>query len=103
MGSRRRLFGGFALAWLTGGAVMLALPPAQAQRSNESLAEVNPHAVVQRYCVGCHNEKMRTGGLALDGLDIAHPDANAEVWEKVARRIRNRTMPPVGMPRPDEG
>jgi mono/diheme cytochrome c family protein len=58
-------------------------------------------AVVARYCVSCHNERLKTGGLALDRLDIANPPADAEVWEKVVRKLRTNAMPPAGMPRPD--
>src|SRR4051794_30778176 len=57
-------------------------------------------ALVQRYCVGCHNQKLLTGGLALDGLDVAHPETNAETWEKVVRKVRSGMMPPAGMARP---
>ena len=56
-------------------------------------------ATITRYCTGCHNEKARAGGLVLD--PSAAP-GDAETWEKVARRLRMRTMPPAGAPRPDE-
>jgi hypothetical protein len=55
---------------------------------------------VSRYCAGCHNQKLKTAGVALDGADdIA---AQPEVWEKVVRKLRTRSMPPAGLPRPDE-
>ena len=38
---------------------------------------------VQRYCVTCHNQRMKTAGLMLDTLAVEHPGANAEEWEKV--------------------
>ncbi len=57
-------------------------------------------AVVRRYCVGCHNERLKTGGLALDALDIGDPAAHAAEWEKVVTRLRAGTMPPSGLPRP---
>jgi hypothetical protein len=61
-----------------------------------------PHtAVLERYCVGCHNEKTRTAGLMLDKMDFAHPAQNAETWEKVIRKVRAGMMPPSGAPRPD--
>jgi mono/diheme cytochrome c family protein len=59
-------------------------------------------AVLDRYCVTCHNERARTGGLALDALDVAHVAAQPAAWEAVVRKVRTRTMPPAGMPRPDE-
>src|SRR3954468_25047607 len=57
-------------------------------------------AVVDKYCVGCHNGKLKTGGLALDGLDMAHVAANPEPWEKGVRKLRAGVMPPPGLPRP---
>jgi hypothetical protein len=59
------------------------------------------HALLDRYCIGCHNEKTRSGGFAIDKLDLAHPGNNAEAWEKVDRKVRAGMMPPSGMPRPD--
>ena len=57
--------------------------------------------VLQKYCVTCHNQTLRTAGLALDGLDVSRPAANPEVWERVISKLRTGTMPPAGMPRPD--
>jgi uncharacterized protein DUF1592/uncharacterized protein DUF1588/uncharacterized protein DUF1587/uncharacterized protein DUF1585/uncharacterized protein DUF1595 len=66
-----------------------------------TMAWAQDRALLDRYCVGCHNEKIRTAGLAIDKLDLAHPGNNAEVWEKVDRKIRAGMMPPSGVPRPD--
>src|SRR4029434_3257067 len=52
--------------------------------------------------IACHNEKAKTGGLSLDTRDLDDIDAHAEIWEKVARKLRARAMPPSGRPRPDE-
>jgi len=60
-----------------------------------------PQAVLNQYCVTCHNAKLQTGGLALDKLDLRHTEVNAETWEKVARKLRAGMMPPAGAPRPD--
>lgn len=55
--------------------------------------------LVQRYCLGCHNAKLKTAGLSLESLSIeTHPGE----WEKVVRRLRARQMPPAPLPRPDE-
>ena len=59
-------------------------------------------ALVQKYCVTCHNARAMTGGLSLDGLNPAEAATHADVWEKVAMKLRGGMMPPVGMPRPDE-
>jgi hypothetical protein len=58
-------------------------------------------ALLNQYCVGCHNEKAKTAGLMLDKLDLDHPGQNPEAWEKVVRKLRAGMMPPAGMPRPD--
>src|SRR5688572_14310889 len=65
-------------------------------------ASINPRAIVDRYCVTCHNQRTKTSDLALDGVDITTPSANGEIWENVVRRLRTRSMPPQGMPRPDD-
>src|SRR5262245_57168183 len=59
-------------------------------------------ALVQKYCVTCHNARARTGGLSLEGMNPTEVATNGEVWERVARKIRGGMMPPQGMPRPDE-
>jgi mono/diheme cytochrome c family protein len=58
-------------------------------------------ALVDRYCVNCHNSRLRTAGLALDTVDVARIGDAAEAWEKVAVKLRTGTMPPPGSPRPD--
>jgi mono/diheme cytochrome c family protein len=65
-------------------------------------APVSPRVVLNRYCISCHNDKLRTAGLTLDAIDAANVGAAAETWEKVVRKLRSRAMPPAGSPRPDE-
>ena len=65
-------------------------------------APAAPRAVLDKYCVTCHNEKLKTAGLALDVVDVTQPAAHAEQWERVIRRLRTSTMPPRGLPRPDQ-
>ena len=61
----------------------------------------SPHAaVVGKYCVTCHNDKSRTGGLSLEHLDLTDVPKSAETWEKAIRKLRVGMMPPPGMPRP---
>jgi hypothetical protein len=57
-------------------------------------------ALLDRYCVTCHNQKLKTGGLQLDKMDLAHIGGQAEVWEKVVRKLRAGMMPPADLPRP---
>jgi hypothetical protein len=58
--------------------------------------------MIDRYCVTCHNARLKTAGLALDGVDVTRVGDRPDVWEKVARKLRTHEMPPPGMPRPDE-
>src|SRR5579862_7903936 len=58
--------------------------------------------VLNRYCVTCHNGKLKTAGLMLDQMDLAKIPTEAEVWEKVIRKLRGRAMPPPKKPRPDD-
>ena len=57
-------------------------------------------ALINRYCVTCHNQKLRTAKLALDLLDLTHPERNALTWERAIRKLRGGMMPPPGAPRP---
>src|SRR5579863_7013007 len=59
-------------------------------------------AVLDQYCVTCHNQKLKTAGLMLDKLDLAHVSEHAEEWEKVVRKLRAGMMPPSGLPRPNQ-
>ena len=61
----------------------------------------SPRATIDRYCVGCHNDKAKAGGLVLNTLNPENPTEKSEVWEKVVRKLRVRYMPPAGMPQPD--
>jgi mono/diheme cytochrome c family protein len=59
-------------------------------------------ALLTTYCTGCHNQRLRTGGLSLDDADVTAIGANAAVWEKVAHKLRSGQMPPFGRPRPEK-
>ncbi|MBM3779644.1 MAG: DUF1587 domain-containing protein, partial [Acidimicrobiia bacterium] len=58
-------------------------------------------ALVRTYCTTCHNQRLKTGGLALDALDVSDPGRDAAVWEQVVRKVRAGMMPPSGARRPD--
>src|ERR1700678_3773091 len=57
--------------------------------------------LVNKYCVSCHNQKLKTANLVLDKADAVHVFNSAETWEKVIVKLRSRSMPPAGIPRPD--
>src|SRR5580765_780116 len=58
-------------------------------------------ALLNQYCITCHNQRLKTGGLLLDGMDLEHVGKDAAAWEKVVRKIRTGMMPPSGARRPD--
>src|SRR5437660_11740671 len=59
-------------------------------------------ALLDQYCVTCHNERLKTAGVMFDKLDVQHVSQDAETWEKAVQQLRARSMPPVGRPRPDK-
>jgi mono/diheme cytochrome c family protein len=71
-------------------------PPAAAAQAIEQ-----GRALINQYCVTCHSDKVKTGGLTLQSVDLANPAAHPEIWEKVIRKLRAAAMPPLNMPRPD--
>jgi hypothetical protein len=76
--------------------------PAQAARPAANNPAVSTdQALVQKYCITCHNARAKTGGLSLEGANPADAATHAELWEKVAMKLRGGMMPPQGMPRPD--
>jgi mono/diheme cytochrome c family protein len=88
-----------------GGAPAPATPVA-VQSAAVQPADASPaapaRAVLNRYCVSCHNARLKTAGLLLDQLNVDEIPGHSEVWEKVARKLRTREMPPPGAPRPDD-
>ena len=72
-----------------------------------SAQHLSPHpsqdrALLDKYCVTCHNSKTKIAGLTFDTADLTKVPANAEMWEKVIKKLRTGAMPPLGMPRPEK-
>ena len=81
----------------------VVLVPGQSPKPSAQAPEASPQrAVIDRYCVGCHNSRLLTANLALDKLDLAHLGDHAEIGEKVVRKLRAGLMPPTNMPHPDQ-
>src|SRR5438093_1157871 len=59
-------------------------------------------ALLDRYCVTCHNERLKTAGVMFDTVDVARVDGHRELFEKVVRKLRSGQMPPQDRPRPDQ-
>ena len=89
------------------GGAQTALPRTTAQPKPAPVASHAPTttdaqpSLVTQYCVGCHNDKAKTGGLTLASFDPAHPEQNADTAEKMIRKLRLGMMPPPGARRPD--
>lgn len=79
----------------------LEAAPQQAAPSPVSSPAAN-RALVDKYCVACHSDRLKTGGLSLQSADLNKVPENAQTWEKVIQKLRVGAMPPQGMPRPDK-
>ena len=64
-------------------------------------ASAGHRRLLDRYCIACHDDRLRTGGLSLEGIDLTDVAAEAAVWEKVVAKLRAGAMPPQPRPRPD--
>jgi hypothetical protein len=67
-----------------------------------SATSVPDQGMVQKYCISCHNDRAKTGGVSFEGLDLTQPAAHSDIWERALVKLRGGMMPPPGMPRPDE-
>jgi mono/diheme cytochrome c family protein len=88
-----------ATLWLASASVRGTPAAGDAQAQAPAAADVQK--TVSTYCVTCHNDRLKTGGLALDRPELADIAAHADVWEKVIRKVRTGMMPPAGGPRPN--
>jgi mono/diheme cytochrome c family protein len=83
------------------GSVVFTLQAQQPAARQSSTA--SPHlSLVDEYCLSCHDEDHKKGGLALDTVSAAEVVQHPDVWEKVVRKLRARQMPPIGKPRPND-
>src|SRR5690349_18526061 len=95
-------FCGALATFLISGGLLLTVDAAQPPPSPPPARASGHSAFVGRYCVSCHNDRLKRGGLTLDAAVATDIGASPEVWEKVLRKVRARQMPPIGLPRPDE-
>ena len=92
-----------ATLWLTSAAFHDRIEAAAGQTGVPASGTVAANrATVDRYCVSCHSDRLKTGGLSLQTLDMARVGEQNDVWEKVVRKVGTGAMPPEGAPRPDE-
>ena len=79
----------------------LAVACAGSAYAQTSPAAAN-QAMLQKYCAGCHNDKLKTAGVSVQGLDLTSVSGKAEVLEKILRKVKSGQMPPAGLPRPEK-
>jgi mono/diheme cytochrome c family protein len=98
---KRLVFASAFLVLIASQALLLTRAVGQtAEKPPAALGPDHYRAMLSTYCFGCHNSRARTGGLALDGLDLQAAADNAEIWEKALRKLRGHLMPPPVMPPP---
>ncbi|MEE2612272.1 MAG: hypothetical protein VX975_00475, partial [Acidobacteriota bacterium] len=96
----RSLFGlvaGAVAIMSTASGPMRAVAPGQPTTTESATPQ---RALLDRYCVTCHNQRLRTADLTLDVMDVSDVGAHPEIWEKVVGKMRAGAMPPVSRPRP---
>src|SRR5881394_1874137 len=103
-GMKRTLFVVTTCFWFAGMLLVAGAPsPAQSGASpvadSPSTTAAEYRAMLDRYCVTCHNSRLKTAELMLDSIDLNHVPDHAETWEKVIKKLRVSAMPPQGMPR----
>ncbi|MBI4476262.1 MAG: DUF1587 domain-containing protein, partial [Acidobacteria bacterium] len=84
---------------------MLAAGPAAGAARQAHTPQIrdgeSARVLVHQYCIACHNDRAKTGGVSLQALDFSRAGQHADVLERVLRKVRNGEMPPAGRPRPD--
>jgi cytochrome c5 len=75
-------------------------PASAANAATSDVAE--RRAILDQYCVTCHNGRLRVADLDLDGVDLSNVGEHAELLEKVVRKMRAGAMPPPLRPRPEK-
>jgi len=101
----RRIVAWVGLALVAGASGAHRVLLAQAPSASSQTTVLPQRALLDQYCVACHNDRTRQAGLTLQTIDtdqIGQIAEEVEVWEKVARKLRSRAMPPPGRPRPDD-
>src|SRR5262245_12509392 len=91
-----------SISALLAAAAFLPAATLQAQQTTDQSPAAKHKQTLQMYCVGCHSGPTPFAGLNLESLDPANLEANGAIWEKMIRKLRDRQMPPAGMPRPDD-
>ena len=89
--------------YISGIAILISASASAQSATAGASTPAGQRQLLDQYCVGCHNAKLKSGGMTLDKdkADTAHVAQNPELWEKVTRKLRAGMMPPAGARRPD--
>ena len=88
----------FAVALCTS----LAGSPEQQQTTAAAAVPMPSRALIDTYCVACHNQRVKTAGVAFDNADLSDVAKDADLWEKALRKLRGGMMPPATTPTPSQ-
>jgi mono/diheme cytochrome c family protein len=88
--------------WVAVLALVFTATPTTAQRGSSPAAPgaAAQRALLDQYCVNCHNDRLKTSNLSLEKLDLSTAGDHGELWERVIRKLRAGVMPPPGVRRP---
>jgi len=92
----------FIALWIGPLEVLAAPPQPKPPVSASPLSISAQRAIFDKYCITCHNQRLKTAGLMLDKMDLDHLSQGADIWEKVVTKLRGGLMPPQGLPRPGQ-
>jgi mono/diheme cytochrome c family protein len=90
-----------ASLFLCGSWILAAVQQPQQRNAASSPQTAEYRALLDQYCVGCHNQRSKTAGLMFDTMDLADAANHGDVWEKTVRKLRGGLMPPPGARQPD--
>src|SRR5215510_8518719 len=78
-----------------------AVASAQSPASASPSTAASRKALLDQYCVNCHNADDKVAGISFDTMDLSKPGKDADVWEKAIKKLKGGMMPPPGNPQPD--
>src|ERR1700680_1857413 len=97
---KRVFYAGAVLVLIASLAVLQTRAVGQTPAGSAPAGPDQHRAMLNTYCVTCHNTRLKVGDLALDALDHQAATDDAQIWEKALRKLRGHSMPPPGSPQP---
>jgi hypothetical protein len=92
----------FAPLMVLAGGVAVQAQKSASPSPNQPVWMLESSAFLKGYCSTCHNQKLKTGGLALDTIDLKDVSGNGELLEKIVLKVGSGAMPPASARRPDK-